>query len=279
MSANLLKFLSNDREARLIVADVTAPLRTSRMGEVETETARKLYSKIYTNCALLQGLLTDEQRLSVTFRFRGEGHVVYAEVDGAGHVHCAFSTRMCTFEGDPIELFGQGATLSITRGSWTGGMFTGTVELVRPGIDEAFSYFYRQSEQLETFFFTWTDGDPVRGCMIQPLPFARQGSVKRLMSQVLQEAARLRQAQWDEVEAVLSPIARVVERVVVHTHCQCSKEVLWGMLMAVDLEQLESALWEESAIEMECGLCGRKYLYDRGDLERAVLLKQRMSGG
>lgn len=276
MAGELLKLLTLEKDARLFVVDVTEPLRERRSPEVtaETETAQSLYKKVFTNCALMRGMLADEQRLSVNLRFRGEGYSVHGEVDGRGHVHCVLSAKMRAFDGDLADLVGEGATLSITRGSWTGGMFTGTIELSTPDVDRFFSQFYCQSEQLETVFVSWTDEEPARGCMIQPLPCASGGRFQELVTQVRDLAPRLWAAKWNEIASLLAPLARVVERFPVRSQCQCSKEALWGMLMALEREELERLVAQDKELEIECGVCGRKYVYGAGDLERVLRLKQ-----
>ena len=168
MEKNLLKLLTVDREIRLFVVDVTKVLRFSALRAMRAEPARQLYVKIFANCALLRGLLTPEQRATVAVRFKPEGYSAHCEIDGHGAVHCLFSPKLCSFDGDVADLVGEGATLSMTRGSWTGGMFTGTVELTQHAVDDFFSYFYSKSEQTETVFMTWTDAAPFRGCMVQP---------------------------------------------------------------------------------------------------------------
>src|SRR5690606_2036975 len=147
MEKNLLKLLTVDREIRLFVVDVTKVLRFSALRAMRAEPARQLYVKIFANCALLRGLLTPEQRATVAVRFKPEGYSAHCEIDGRGAVHCLFSPKLCSFDGDVADLVGEGATLSITRGSWTGGMFTGTVELTQHAVDDFFSYFYSKSEQ------------------------------------------------------------------------------------------------------------------------------------
>ncbi|OUN00746.1 MAG: hypothetical protein BAA04_00320 [Firmicutes bacterium ZCTH02-B6] len=273
---NLIRLLSSDGQVRLVVVDVTEPLRTSRLREVTAHAAQELYKQIYTNCALLRGLLGEEERVSVNLRFRGEGRFCHAAVDGLGNIHCSFSEALRTFDGDPRELVGEGATLSITRGSWTGGMFTGTVELPQDSLDQCFTHFYRQSEQLETVFHSWTTAEPIRGCLVQPLPSAVHASVRALVKRVQEASARLQTTAWDDIESVFASFARVVGRGAVRSECYCSKEMLRGLLAACDLEELERAIAQEDGLEVECGLCGRKYRYDGGDLQAVVDLKRKV---
>src|SRR5690606_20757669 len=140
MEKNLLKLLTVDREIRLFAVDVTKVLRFSALRAMRAEPARQHYVKIFANCALLRGLLTPEQRGTVTVRLKAEGCSYHYEIDGHGAVHCLFSPKLWSFDGDVADLVGEGATLSMTRGSWSGGVITVTVELTQLAVYDLFSY-------------------------------------------------------------------------------------------------------------------------------------------
>lgn len=277
MEKNLLKLLTVDREIRLFVVDVTKVLRFSALRAMRAEPARQLYVKIFANCALLRGLLTPEQRATVAVRFKPEGYSAHCEIDGRGAVHCLFSPKLCSFDGDVADLVGEGATLSITRGSWTGGMFTGTVELTQHAVDDFFSYFYSKSEQTETVFMTWTDAAPFRGCMVQPLPLAHREQVDQVLSRLRRDGPRLRTVAWEQISDTFAPWAEIVEQQAVHASCHCSREMFLGLLMAVDTEDLTRAIQENRTEKAECGVCGKVYVFQREDLEEVVRRKMAVS--
>lgn len=289
---NVLKFLTVDGEIRLIVADTTAALRHSNVGDVPSPRARRLYEEIFTICCLLRGLLTEEQRLTVNIRFAVPDHFVRCEADGTGNVHCSFSAPMRDFAGEPAELVGEGATLSITRGSWLGGMFTGTVDIVDPTPSRFFARFYTKSDQTETVFVTGTGQgpergsghassheavSPVRGFMVQSLPFADPVNVKQLVALLQARANELHAVPWTQLPSLLAPYATLVESCSVHSECYCSKEMFLGMFMAVDPQELTRSIEQSKVEAAQCGVCGAEYAFRPEEL-LAIVGRQRDGG-
>jgi molecular chaperone Hsp33 len=62
MKNNRLKLLTNNKEVRLYIVDVTDLLEYSNIKEVETNFAKELYTKIFTCCSLLRGFLTERDQ-------------------------------------------------------------------------------------------------------------------------------------------------------------------------------------------------------------------------
>ena len=206
MKNNLIKLLTSDKEIRLYIADTTELLRKSNLKDMRTYFAKQLYKEIFTTCSLLRGFLTEkDQRLNVNIRFKAEGCLVRCDIDGSGNIHCSFSSNLKAFDGEFIDLIGEGSSLSITRGSWLGGMFTGTVELKSDSIEQCFSDFYSRSEQIETIFRTWTNNGIVRGLMIQPLPFYNNDKLNNVIESVDNTKICQRTGEWSKLQSKAFP--------------------------------------------------------------------------
>lgn len=271
----LVKLLTTDKQARLYLTDATEVLRQSGWEEIKTPDAQELYRTMFTICCLLRGLLTqEEQRISIHLRFRKKGHSLQCEVDGTGNIHCLFSASLKVFEGRITDLVGEGATLSLTRGSWKGGMFTGTVEAKAGTLEDCFADFYSQSEQTETIFLIGEDKETARGCMIQPLPFASHGRTAELVHQWTATKERC-QAPWRNLAATVFPNTRLLEEYELETHCACSREMFFGLLLSLETEELQAALEAGKTEELECGICGKAYRFSPEELEMAVSVKER----
>lgn len=277
MKNNLLKLLTNDREVRLYIVDVTDILEHSNLKEMETDFAKELYTKIFTCCSLLRGFLTErDQRLDVSIRFKQEGYSVYCNIDGDGNIHCTFSSKLRIFDGEFKDLAGKGATLSISRGGWMIGMFTGTIELNSGSVELCLSDFYSKSEQIETIFKTSICNGIVRGCMIQPLPFAQSYSLKYVIDSIDRNQSYLSAGEWEGLPNEVFSYARVIEEYSIQTECGCSKEMLLGLLMSVETEELKLSIQMNKSEELECGICGKKYLFNTDDLKAIVKMKDGM---
>lgn len=274
MNNNLYKLLTDDNQIRLFITDSSKMINYGILNSIRTDTVRQIYKKLITICSLLRGLLTEaDQRLSVIIRFRVKNCSIHCDIDGNGNINCMLSPQLYQYSGDMSSLVGKGSSLSITRGSWLGGMFTGTVELNTPAVDHFFSYFFSKSDQTKTVFRTFTDGEELRGIMIQPLPFADDSNVKNVILTVQNNIDYLTGENWNLIMKYVFPYAHIIEEYSVQLECNCSKEMFTGMLMSLSIEDLRQSLLTDSSEEMECGICGKKYFFNRDDLE--ILIKRK----
>lgn len=279
MKNNLLKLLTNNKEVRIYITDVTDVLEHSKLKNFKTDFSKELYIRMFTCCCLLRGFLTEkEQRLDVSIRFKKEGHSVYCNIDGDGNIHCTFSSKLRIFNGEFKDLVGKGSTLSISRGSWMGGMFTGTIELNANSIEGCFLDFYSRSEQIETIFRTWVRNGIVRGCMIQPLPFAQNDNIKYVIDSVDKNQNSISTGEWADLPNKVFSYANVIEEYKIQVECNCSREMFFGILMSVEKEELKLSIQLNKTEELECGICGNKYLFNTDDLKEIVKIKEAIDG-
>lgn len=275
MKDNLIKLLTNDKEIRFFIVDTTESLKQSNLKEMKTDFSKELYVKVFTSCSVLRGFLTSkDQRLSVNVRFNLKGYYINCEIDGCGNIHCTFSARLMEFEGEFIDLIGDGATLSVTRGSWMGGMFTGTVELNSESIESCLTGFYSKSEQLDTIFRTWVCNGKARGCMVQPLPFANINNLKNMIDNINKNEKFISEVEWTRLPNEIFSYATVIEKYSIQTECNCSKEMFFGILMSIDTVELKKSIQMNKGEELECGICGKKYLFNTNDLKSIVKIKE-----
>lgn len=280
MRKNLVKLLTKDKEIRLFIIDATNILEGSNLKNMKTDFARQLYTNIFIDCCLLRGFLTEvEQRISVSVRFKPAGHTAHCDVDGYGNVNCTFSSRLAAFNGNFADLVGEGTSLSITRGSWTGGMFTGTVELKSDSINSCFSYFYYKSEQTKTIFRTWIENGIARGCLIQPLPFYNINHLKFVTDSIDSAEKYMVTEQWGELPLKVFPYATVVDEYMVQSECNCSKDMFFGILMSIETDELKNSIKAGRNEELECGICGKRYIFSINDLETIVKMRESEQDG
>lgn len=275
MKKNLVKLLTKDREIRIFIVDATNILQRSNLKDMKTDFTRKLYMNIFIDCCLLRGFLSEvDQRINVSIRFKPAGYTAHCDVDGSGNVNCTFSSPLAAFNGDFDDLVGDGASLSISRASWMSGIFTGTVELKSASIDSCFSYFYSKSEQTKTIFRTWMENGIARGCLIQPLPFYRIDNLQFVRNSIDSAEKYMITEQWAELPMRVFQYATVVDEYIVQSKCNCSKEMFFGILMSVEADELKNSIEVGRNEELECGICGKMYIFSTNDLEVIVKMKE-----
>ncbi|ASW42834.1 Hsp33 family molecular chaperone HslO [Clostridium isatidis] len=275
MEKNLIKLLTKDNEIRMYITDARDIIEYSNIINIKSGFSKELYRKIFICCCLLRGLLTErDQRLDISIRFKPDGYFVYCNIDGEGNIHCTFSPKLRVFNGTFKDLIGKGATMSISKGSWMAGMFTGTIDLRADSIEGCFTDFYSRSEQLETIFKIWVHNGTMRGCMIQPLPFVEKTNLKYLIDYIDSNQNILVSGKWTDLPAKLSLHTRVIEEYKVQVECNCTREMFFGILMSVETEELKKSIQLNISEELECGICGKKYLFDAEDLKQIVKVKE-----
>lgn len=280
MKKNLVKLLTKDKEIRLFIVDVTDILERSNLKDMQTDFARQLYMNIFIDCCLLRGFLTEiDQRISVSIRFKPTGYRVHCDIDGSGNVNCTFSSQLVAFNGDIADLVGDGASISISRASWMAGIFTGTVELKSVSMDAGFSYFYSKSEQTKTIFRTWIKNGIARGCLIQPLPFYNIDNLQFVTNSLDNAEKYITTEQWEELPMRVFPYATVVDQYIVQSECNCSKEMFFGMLMSIETDELKKSIQIGNNEELECGICGKRYIFSTNDLKSIVKMKESEENG
>lgn len=275
MEKNLAKLITKDKEIRLFIVDASNILELSNLKDMKTDFAKKLYINIFIDCCLLRGFLTEvNQRINVSIRFKPAGYTAYCDIDGSGNVNCTFSSQLAAFNGNYYDLIGEGATISISRASWMAGIFTGTVELKSANIDSCFSYFYSKSEQTKTIFRTWIENGIARGCLVQPLPFYSIEHLKFVLDSIGSAEKYIITEKWAQLPIRVFPYAIVVDEYIVQNECNCSKEMFFGILMSIETDELMSSIKAGRNEELECGICGKKYIFYTNDLEIIVKMKE-----
>lgn len=109
--------------------------------------------------------------------------------------------------------------------------------------------------------------------MIQPLPFAQRNRIEKVFNNINENQSKLSTGEWSELPNEVFSQARIIEEYTIETESGCSKEMFFGFLMSVETESLKQSIQINKAEELECGICGRKYLFNRDELKAIVKVK------
>jgi molecular chaperone Hsp33 len=85
--------------------------------------------------------------------------------------------------------------------------------------------------------------------------------------------------QWAELPLKVFPYATVVDEYIVQSECNCSKEMFFGILMSVETDELKKSIEVGKNEELECGICGKRYIFRTNDLEIIVKMKESKQNG
>ena len=168
------------------------------------------------------------------------------------------------------------AQLAITLERDGGQRYQGIVPLDGQSLARALDHYFLQSEQLNTRFWLFSDGNVAAGLMLQQLPAQRQME------------ADDRQNQWQNAEVIADTVTadelyhllpkallhrlyhqqdlRVFAHQSVVFRCACSRERSLNALSALSAKDVDDMLAEQGSIDMACEMCGTSYKFTRTDL-------------
>lgn len=126
--------------------------------------------------------------------------------------------------------------------------------------------YYTQSEQLPTYVFPLSSRKNPENIvlLIQPLPFADQKIVKK----VLATASSIKSTMpYDTFETVISQLSSLfsnwnfLESVAIDYSCSCTKDMFLGLIFSLSQEELDEIFSKDEVLEAHCPLCGKKYTF------------------
>ncbi len=147
------------------------------------------------------------KKISFSLRLTNDISISCMIVDGRFSIE--YSDELNTYSENLSHLFDEKALLSITKGDWNTGLYTGTVEAQIDNLDVLFDYFSVQSEQLPSHFIL-AGNNQSRGLLVQPLPFADQAKMTKIDAELVYLSSQLEAAKWHEVSTLYNHLARVI---------------------------------------------------------------------
>ncbi len=204
---NIIKMLSKDKEFRIVVAD------TQKIAEKQLKDFRgndqvlQLLKHIITNCILFSAMDDFNKKISFSLRLTNDISIFCMIANGEFSID--YSDALNSYNEKLSHLFDEKALLSVTKGDWNTGLFTGTVEARIDNIDMLFAYFSVQSEQLPSnYIVAGTNAN--RGLIVQPLPFADKTKMAKIDYELNYLSNQLEVIPWHEVGSVYEHLAKVI---------------------------------------------------------------------
>ncbi|MEW5762698.1 MAG: Hsp33 family molecular chaperone HslO [Bacillota bacterium] len=271
-----------------LVARSTELVREGQRLHGTSPTATAAFGRVLTAAALMGATLKDRQ--SLTLRVLGDGPLggivaTVREMRIKGYVREPFVDLPLNDAGklDVAGAVGKG-TLYVTRDLGLREPYNGSVPLVSGEIGKDLAHYFRYSEQTPAAVALGVLVGPdagVRaagGYILQLLPGAGEETAARLEANIgaTGPVSRLidRACTPEDILAMLldgfSP--RVEARQAFRFACDCSRERLREILVALGREELEELLAEQGGAEARCAFCNRVYRFGRDELAELVEL-------
>lgn len=273
----------------------TTPLATAALGRVLTGTA-------------LMGLMLKEEDAKVTVIFKGDGPLeqILATANGKGKVKGYVANPGADLplskEGKLNVGAGMGeGELTVIKDIGLKEPQSGRIALVTGEIaDDLTAYFYISEQQNSSVALgVMVDRDHhvkhAGGMIIQMLPGGGLTPVVDYLEHLLEKLPPLttlleelephldgESQESDEMQDI--PVKALTQRIFgempeeyrlkevdlreISWHCDCSRQRLEQVVMAMGRKDLETIIQEDGGAELVCSFCNSKYYFDRKDLER-----------
>ena len=293
MSDYLVKSLAFDGQIRAYAVDATETVSTAQKlhdtwSAASAALGRSLVGTLLLASASLQG---DE---TMTVKINGNGPVGGIVVDGNAngtvkgyvqnpHVHLPLNDK---HKIDVKGAVGTEGFLAVTKDLGLKEPFTGQVPLVSGDLGEDFTYYLAKSEQipssvgLSVFVNSYNSIDTACGVMIQVMPGAKEETISQIEKR-LAEIPMVSEMMRDgkKPEDILNEIlgaenVKVLDKMPVSYHCDCSRDRVLGVLTSLPTDQLQEMADEDHGAEAVCHFCGKKYQFTEDELRKIIKVKK-----
>ena len=293
MSDYLVKSLAFDGQIRAYAVDATETVSTAQKlhdtwSAASAALGRSLVGTLLLASASLQG---DE---TMTVKINGNGPVGGIVVDGNAngtvkgyvqnpHVHLPLNDK---HKIDVKGAVGTEGFLAVTKDLGLKEPFTGQVPLVSGELGEDFTYYLAKSEQipssvgLSVFVNNDNSIETAGGFMIQVMPGAKEETISQIEKR-LAEIPMVSEMMRDgkKPEDILNEIlgaenVKVLDKMPVSYHCDCSRERFLGVLTSLPTDQLQEMADEDHGAEAVCHFCGKKYQFTEDELRKIIKVKK-----
>lgn len=293
MSDYLVKSLAFDGQIRAYAVDATETVSTAQKlhdtwSAASAALGRSLVGTLLLASASLQG---DE---TMTVKINGNGPVGGIVVDGNAngtvkgyvqnpHVHLPLNDK---HKIDVKGAVGTEGFLAVTKDLGLKEPFTGQVPLISGELGEDFTYYLAKSEQipssvgLSVFVNNDNSIETAGGFMIQVMPGAKEETISQIEKR-LAEIPMVSEMMRDgkKPEDILNEIlgaenVKILDKMPVSYHCDCSRERFLGVLTSLPTDQLQEMADEDHGAEAVCHFCGKKYQFTEDELRKIIKVKK-----
>lgn len=230
--------------------------------------------------------------LSATIKFNG-ALILQVQSEGPLHTLVVQATDQRTVrgiahwrgdvpDGSLPEVFGPGR-LVLTIQNEGAEPYQGVTELTGRNLAEALEHYFEQSEQLATRLWLAADREHVAGLFLQELPAAGHRAEDWTRVALLADTVTPHELLTLPSERLLYRLfneeqVRLFDPEAVTFRCNCSRDRIERVLVAVGRAEIEETLRREQTIDVHCDFCNRLYRFDAVDIGSLFADESRVAG-
>lgn len=290
MNDYLVRATAEEGQIFALVARTSDLVEEARTLHNTSPVATAALGRVLTGAALMAASLKDGHRL--TLRIEGDGplgSIVATAIPGAvkGYVAEPQVDLPLKAKGklDVGRAVGKGS-LYIIKDLGLKEPYVGSVELVSGEIGEDLAYYFTASEQKPSAVGLGVLVEPegkveaAGGYLLQLLPGASNELAEALEKNIKEAGAVSRLISLGYTpEDILALLLRgfsfkIHERQPLKFACDCSRDRLREILLALGPKELEQLLTEQGGAEAKCAFCNRTYWFNREEVAKLLELSR-----
>ncbi|WP_017416562.1 Hsp33 family molecular chaperone HslO [Clostridium tunisiense] len=286
MNNYILKTLAYNKEVRIFFLEGTDMIKEICNHKNIVKTLKDALGKTVSIATLISATLKGNQRVSIKVSGSNRKHKIFADADSMGNIRGYISDELLNVPMDNIDnlsiedLIGQKGCIQVLKDLGMHSIFTGITDMPYGNIVDDFSYYFKQSEQTDSFFsinMVYNENNEVilcRGIMAQLLPGAPISVIDTIKEIIFENHSILsnlgHSESLKEIPYLLFEDIEIVEQYPVRFFCGCSKEGFYPMLYSLSKEELVDAFQNKKSMEIVCNVCGKKYSFSSQEIKNLI---------
>ena len=275
-------------DIRFVLADCTRTAEAIVLRHRCDPIAAHLLSRAVGCATLVSALLTEDERYTLRWNYRGKLSCILADCDADAHVRALITpTSLSEVVSSTDDLYGSGGSVTAIKSSATATLNSGSTDAHLLDVADDLAFHFSYSDQVETALSVLTalrpDPDaPIRTCrglMLQALPGCDLQRLDRLRNRLLAPEPRQLLGAPDAPDDLAARLIELlcqgeesshafsIERTAApQFRCSCSRERMRAALATLSPDERRQALERDGHITMTCRFCNTAHTFSPDDL-------------
>ncbi|MGN0880472.1 MAG: Hsp33 family molecular chaperone HslO [Oligosphaeraceae bacterium] len=275
-------------DVRFVLADCTQTAQAIVLRHRCDPIAAHLLSRAVGCATLVSALLTEDERYTLRWNYRGQLSCILADCDADAHVRALITpTSLAERVSSTDDLYGSGGAVTVIKSSATATLNSGSTDAHLLDVADDLAFHFSFSDQVETALSVLTalrpDPDaPIRTCrglMLQALPGCDLQRFDRLRNRLLAPEPRRLLGAPDAPADLADQLIKLLCQDEEPSHafsiertasprfrCSCSRERMKAALATMSPDERRQALERDGHLTMTCRFCNTAHTFSPDDL-------------
>ena len=272
----LIKALALDNQIRVYITKTRLVYKKADKLHKLSSNSGLVLSKVLSMAILMGGTLKGDQGLTIKLNGKGPIGNVVVDTNSLGIVRGYVDNPSVILQNDEINEFktlGNNGIIDIIKDLDLKNLYSSTIPLQYPLIQDNFMDYYINSEQIVTFIGLSNLDNP-GGIMIQLMPNYSENVITFLKSK-LEEIYNISNLfssiqNPHEILKHLFPDYKTLEEIKPIYKCSCNKNHFKKGIISLGAKEIEEMIIEDETAETVCNYCNKKYVFSKQELQEIL---------